>query len=77
MTHTITIESGIKCPPRTQQTEGISRTLRTLKVGQSFRLPDKSSKFTVYSSAVRIGIKITTRKVNEKDWNGTRVWRTK
>lgn len=64
----IVVEKGIPIPPRGET--GISAALRGMEVTDSIEL-DSRSQSTVYQYAIRAGIKIVTRK---KD-NRVRVWR--
>ncbi len=58
-------------PPK-QQSE-IRDVLLSLDEGQSFVVPNSSVRKTVLNSAKRLGIKVTSRKVDGK---GFRIWRT-
>lgn len=68
------IESGIPLPrngrPPIYQ-------LRHMEVGQSFFVPDvsRNNMTSIYATAKRMEIKVSVRKVREKDTNGVRIWR--
>jgi hypothetical protein len=67
----IKIEKGIPLP-RKFDLEGITDAMKTMAIGDSFVVP-LGSRTNMKGYAIRLGIKITTRKINEKE---VRVWRT-
>ncbi len=61
-------------PPR-GNVDGVYCALRQLEVGQSFIVPFTGAQYQrhgLYTSAKRVGIKVTTREVE----GGFQVWRT-
>lgn len=66
----IVIEKGVPLPIRS--TVGLSECLKALEVGDSFVLPDPSTRNSLSTYASRVGIKITVHK--ERD-GSVRVWR--
>lgn len=67
----ITVEEGIEIPKRYGRESELTKVLRALKVGQSFVVDDFRIRAIVTTAAIRYGVKITTRKVDE----GYRIWR--
>ena len=64
------VEKNIPIPPRSRT--GLADCLRAMEIGDSFLVPD-SNRVIARNTALRVGIKITTR----ADGSGmVRVWRT-
>lgn len=67
----IKIDNNIPVPKRTGNDKGITSTMRLLKKGESFLMPQGCSRQNVYISSHRVGIKVIARKTEE----GIRIWR--
>jgi hypothetical protein len=70
MMPTVKIEKRVPVPP-TGKTTGMMEAMRTMKVGDSFALPQGLQPYSTHAYAKTAGIKITVKK--QKD--GYRVWR--
>ncbi len=65
------IEKGVPVPVAKASNAGLSGTLKKLEVGDSF-VWSIVAKSNVHYYAMRVGIKVTTRKVSETE---IRIWR--
>ena len=65
------IDSGIPAPALRPRATGLTNVMRQLKVGDSFLVP-KSSRSNIGQTAMRCGVKVVTRSV---DNDMIRVWR--
>jgi hypothetical protein len=66
------INKGVAIPPK--QRGVVADLIRTMHVGDSFLVDRERSRMQAFEAARRIGVTITTRKI---DGQGFRVWRTK
>lgn len=75
----IAISKDVPLPSKRQNRSALRKVLESLEVGDSFFYPDTSESFRghCYTHAAFAGIKVTTRRSNENDADGVRVWRIK
>ncbi len=67
-------ETGIPIPPKSESRKTETKlTLEGMKVNQSFVAEDETTRTRYLQMAKRLGVKVTSRKVDGK---GYRIWRT-